>query len=233
MKNIKVKICGIKTKSAALVSAKCGADFLGFNFVPGSKRKITPNQASKITSSLASFRGSASDRGISNSKNERRDHSATLRMTPLMVGVFMNQSQADIKKVLLITKLNMLQFHGDETPKFCQSFGLPYIKAFGIGEKTVVSVISKQMRKYKAKYFLLDRPKQGRGESINLKKVSRFAAKFPIMLAGGLTPENVRAITSKAGKIKAVDVAGGVETKGEKDSKKILSLTQIVHPAIV
>jgi phosphoribosylanthranilate isomerase len=192
-----IKICGIKTKTAAVVSVKYGADFLGFNFVSSSKRKIIPIAAQKIIDSLPkSFR-------------------------PITVGVFMDQSRRSIKKVLSQMKLDMLQFHGQESSKFCQSFGLPYIKAFGVGKQTSVAGLTKAMKKYKAKYFLLDRPTQGRGRTIDLGKVKQLAQKFPIILAGGLTPENVHAMIIKAGQIKGVDVAGGVETNGKKNIKKI------------
>lgn len=192
-----VKICGIKIKSAAVASSKYGADFLGFNFVPSSKRKITAKVAKTIISSLP--------------KTNR----------PMTVGVFMDQPAGDIHRVLGKARLDMLQFHGQETPKFCQSFGLPYIKAFGIGRKMSIAKISNDMAEYKARHFLLDRPKQGRGKPIDLKKVSQLAEKFPIILAGGLTPKNVQRMIAKAGKIKGVDVAGGVEIGGRKDSGKI------------
>lgn len=197
-----VKICGIKTKAAALASVKYGADFLGFNFVPTSKRMVTPQAAHEIIKSLPKKR-------------------------PGTVGVFMDQAAPEVKKVLSITKLDILQFHGQENPQFCQSFGLPYIKAFGVGKNTLVKQLAKQMAKYKAKYFLLDRPTQGKGRAIDLHKVKQLAQRFPVILAGGLTPDNAQSMIARAGKIKGIDVAGGVETKGKKDLRKIKSFVSL------
>jgi phosphoribosylanthranilate isomerase len=76
------------------------------------------------------------------------------------------------------------------------------------------------MRKYSSSYFLLDREIQGRGKSLDLEKVKQLAVLFPLFLAGGLTSMNVRKVLSVIAPF-AVDVAGGVETKGMKDMKKI------------
>jgi|SRR3989344_5282440 len=192
-----VKICGIKTAGAAKAAMKYGADFLGFNFVPSSKRLVRASEVKKIISALP--------------KNNRR----------VCVGVFMNQTSKDIKTVLAEVRLNMLQFHGKENAKFCSQFGLPYIKAFGVGKKDTVASLSKKMAKYKAKYFLLDRKNRGRGEIVDLNKVRQLAKKFPVMLSGGLTPENVKSVISRSGHIVAVDVAGGVEKNGKKSSLMI------------
>src|SRR5262245_54583294 len=92
MIGIKIKICGIKTKQAALTATKAGADFLGFNFVPTSKRLIAPSEAQDIISSLRAKRSNPSK-------------------LPVMVGVFQNQPTSEIKKVLSMVKLDLLQFH--------------------------------------------------------------------------------------------------------------------------
>jgi len=194
---VKVKICGIKTKSAALIAAKYGADFLGFNFVPTSKRLISPITAQEIINSLPD--------------NNR----------PTTVGIFMNQNSSAIKKVLSKVKVDMLQFHGKETPEFCHKFATPFIKAFAVDSKTSVPYLSGEMKKYKADYFLLDRPQQGQGQPIDLKKVKELAQKFPVILAGGLNPKNVKTSIQKSSSIEGVDVAGGVETHTTKNPNKI------------
>lgn len=200
-----VKICGIKTKGAALAAAKTGAKFLGFNFVPTSKRLITPSSVQKIIGSLQ--------------KHGR----------PLCVGVFMDQPAIDVRTTMSKVKLDMLQFHGMESPRFCGQFGLPYIKAFSIGKNDTVVSLANKMKKYTAKYFMLDRQDRGKGVVIDLKKVSSLSKEFPILLAGGLTPDNVQKMVIKAGKIKGVDVAGGVEKKSIKSIKKIKNF---IHNAI-
>ncbi|MEK7161340.1 MAG: phosphoribosylanthranilate isomerase [Patescibacteria group bacterium] len=194
---IKVKICGIKSREAAKASIKFGADFLGFNFVPTSKRFVSPALANKIIASLP------------------RDNKI------VTVGVFMNQSTKEISDILSKVKLDLIQFHGNESPKFCENFSLPYIKAFGLGKNASVKKLTQQISKYKAKYFLLDRPKQGKGQAIDLKKVGYLAKQFPIILAGALMPENVQSSITQAGKIVGVDVAGGVEINGGKNLDKI------------
>jgi phosphoribosylanthranilate isomerase len=194
---ILVKICGIKTIAAVKTASKAGADFLGLNFVPGSSRFISISQAKKIINALPE-------------KNR-----------PLTVGVFMNQDSKQVKKIISQVKLERLQFHGKESSNFCESFGLPYIKTFGVGKKTPINRLARQMAKYKAEYFLLDRPKQGRGNLIDLIKVKKLAENFPVILAGGLTPKNVKSSIAKAGRISGVDVAGGVEMRGGKDARKV------------
>ncbi len=194
---IKVKICGIKSVADARASVKFGADFLGFNFVPSSPRFIAPVLAQKIIDSLP--------------------RSGKI----VKVGVFMNQSAPAVNQVLALVKLDLIQFHGSESPKFCASFGLPYIKVFTLNPKTSIKKLAGQMSKYQAKYFLLDRPQQGQGHTLDLKKVSILAKKFPIILAGGLNPENVSSTIAGAGEIVGVDVAGGVESKDKKSLKKI------------
>ncbi len=195
--SIKVKICGIKTLEAATVAVEHGADFLGFNFVLTSKRLISPISAQKIIRSLP--------------KESR----------PICVGVFMNQSFDDVKRILSKVQLNMLQFHGQESPKFCASFKLPYIKTFTLGKNTPLIQISKQMKQFKPDFFLLDRENQGKGLVIDLVKVRKLAKKFPIFLAGGLNPKNLKKVLPLVKGILGVDVAGGVETRGKKDFTKI------------
>jgi len=194
---ILIKICGIKNISSAQAATNAGADFLGLNFVSRSGRRISAARAKKIISVLP--------------KKNR----------PTIVGIFMDQDAKLIKSIISQVKLEMLQFHGQETPGFCESFGLPYIKTFGVGKETAVNQLAKQMAKYKTEYFLLDRPKQGKGNLIDLKKVKKLAENFSVILAGGLTPKNVKSSIAKAGHVSGVDVAGGVETGGKKDIRKI------------
>ena len=103
---IKVKICGITNLNDALHAAELGADALGFVFVEDSPRFIKPNDASKIIDRLPPFLSK--------------------------VGLFVNPSIDEVKQVINICHFDLIQFHGDESPSFCEQFNLPYIKAISV-----------------------------------------------------------------------------------------------------
>lgn len=193
---VKVKICGIKTSEAAQTAFDAGADFLGFNFVQDSKRYIEPAEAKKIIDKL-----------------------------PKMikkVGVFINDDINKINQLVGYLKLDFIQLHGSESPEYTASIGgVRKIKTFPLDADFGVGKTIKKMKTYKTDYFLLDREKQGEGELLNPAKVKKLTAVFPIILAGGLTAENVAGAV-KLTKPMVVDVAGGVETDGVKDTAKII-----------
>ncbi len=214
---MKVKICGIKTLSAAKAAAKAAADFLGLNFVPTSKRCISEETAKEI---IAELRGP-------------RPVARKVRFT----GVFQNQSIELVNGIADRLDLDFVQLHGDESPEYCARVNTPVIKAFSLESDFDAQAVMKEMEPYRrAHYFLLDRKKKGitereRGNTdastpnvdamLHFKKVATIAEEFSVMLAGGLTPENVREAVKASGRIDGVDVAGGVETNGEKDPQKI------------
>jgi len=192
---IKIKICGITNLDDALASADAGADALGFNFYRKSPRWIEPEKAAEIIAQLP----------------------------PLVmpVGIFVNEREEKIREIQQLTCLQAVQFHGDESPEFCQRFGARVIKAFQVKDKESL----KNMAHYHVGAFLLDSYRDGvRGGTgvtfdWHLAVVAKTFGK--VILAGGLTPENV----SEAVKLVqpyGVDVAGGVEKdKGIKDHAKI------------
>jgi len=182
---IKVKICGIRTKKAALATYKTGADFLGFNFIPSSPRYIDPVKALKIIPFV---------------KNKVK-----------IVGVFQDENLDYVNKVIQDLNLDFIQLHGQENDEYITKIKLPVIKSITVGNN---------INGTKAAYLLLDRKSRGKGEMVNLEKAKGFAAKFPIFYAGGLTPDNVAGIVRKVQPF-AVDVAGGIETDGVQDIKKI------------
>jgi|SRR3989344_536726 len=198
-----VKICGIKTLSAAKAATSAGADFLGLNFVPTSKRVITEQTAKEIIAGLGAKR-------------------------PKLVGVFQDQPLKFVNETAEALGLDFVQLHGDESPEYCSQIKTPIIKAFGLDSDFDVEAVAQELRRYKVSYYMLDR-KGREGDILNGEKVAKLAEKFPIILAGGLTPENVCAAVSASGPIKAVDVAGGVETNGEKDSQKVQKFIEIVR----
>lgn len=196
MARTRIKICGITRLEDAQAAVAAGADALGFVFYPPSPRAIAVDDAAAIIRQLP----------------------------PLVttVGLFVNESAEVIRQTLQQTQLDLLQFHGDETPEFCDSFHRPWVKALRM--KPGLDLPSELARFDKARAVLLDayRPgvPGGTGEAFDWDRIPAEVA-GKIILAGGLTPANVRsAVTSVAPY--AVDVSGGVEAaKGLKDSQKI------------
>jgi phosphoribosylanthranilate isomerase len=192
---IKIKICGITNLEDALAAAAAGADALGFNFYKKSPRCIEPSKAAEIIEQLPPF------------------------IVP--VGVFVNEREDKLREILASTGIQAVQFHGDESPEFCQRFGGRVIKAFQVKDKESL----KNMAHYRVGAFLLDSYKDGvRGGTgvtfdWHLAVVAKTFGK--VILAGGLTPENV-AEAVKLVQPYGVDVAGGVEKeKGIKDHAKL------------
>lgn len=182
---IQVKICGIRDLKTAKAAIKIGADFLGFNFVPSSKRYISPADALGI---IASIHG-----------------------TVKIVGVFQNAPVVEVNKIASGLNLDFVQLHGKEKNEYITKINIPVIKFITLNEKP---------EKIKAKYFLLDRTVRGKGQMVDLKKANQIAVNFPLFYAGGLTPDNVSSIVKQV-KPFAVDAAGGIETNGYQDIKKI------------
>jgi len=200
---IKVKICGIKTYGEAQAAFKAGADFLGFNFVPTSKRYINQFKAKAIIDKLC--------------------------RSAKIVGVFQNERIGRVRELINLLQLDFVQLHGDESPEYISSIrGAGVIKTISLPADFDVEETIERMRKYKAHYFLLDRKRQGRGELLNPAKVRELTSVFPVILGGGLTAENVVGIIQIANP-HAVDVAGGVETAGVKDKEKIIQFIKIVR----
>ncbi|NTW05734.1 MAG: phosphoribosylanthranilate isomerase [Peptococcaceae bacterium] len=189
---IKVKICGIKDSEGANKAVIGGADALGFVFAP-SKRKINPNAARDIILQLPPF--------ISK------------------VGVFVNSGFDEIITTIELTGIDTVQLHGEESPEFCKQLRerVKVIKSFpGDGNLNLVD-------KYTADAYLLDTMTKeipgGSGKAFDWELAADFS-KGPLILAGGLNPENIiDALTIT--RPYAVDVSSGVETEDEKDFNKI------------
>jgi phosphoribosylanthranilate isomerase len=190
-----VKICGITNVEDALAAVEFGADALGFNFYAKSPRRVAPEKAAKILEEIPP--------------------------SILRVGVFVNESEQKVKDVSVALELNYLQFHGDETPSYCEQFATPYWKAFRLKDAKTLDL----MKKYKCDYYLVDtfiaQAYGGTGVTGNWE-LAREAKKIgKIILAGGLTPENV-VDALRTVKPDGVDVASGVEEKpGRKDAAKL------------
>ncbi|MBI4038555.1 phosphoribosylanthranilate isomerase [Candidatus Daviesbacteria bacterium] len=182
---VKVKICGIRNIEAAKVATEAGADFLGFNFVPSSKRYINPAIALEIINSV--------------------------RDKVKVVGVFQNAKNTEVNKIALDLKLDFVQLHGNENNEYINKVGTPVINFITLDD---------QPEKFRVDYFLLDRPKRGKGNIVDLEKAKKLTANSPLFFAGGLTPDNVLMVVKQV-KPFAVDVAGGIETDGHQDLEKI------------
>jgi phosphoribosylanthranilate isomerase len=140
----------------------------------------------------------------------------------LKVGVFVNQPLKEVQEIAEICNLDFVQLHGEETPAYCHLVGRPVIKAFRVG----LDFTLEKSKEYQVDWLLLDSftPGQygGTGMTFDWQSMQEIAHQIhrPVMIAGGLTPENVGAaiaVLSPGG----IDVSGGVETDGKKDIEKI------------
>jgi len=190
-----VKICGITNLDDALFASEAGADALGFVFYKKSPRHIEPEKARDIIKRLPPF--------------------------VTTVGVFADQTEAEIKGIISETDIDIVQLHGEEPPEFCEGLNKRVIKAIRVrGMENLTEV-----KRYKACALLLDtydrNLKGGTGKIFNWE-IAREAKVFnKIIIAGGLTPDNV-ADAIKVVQPYAVDVSSGVEKqKGLKDHLKV------------
>ena len=191
---VMVKICGIRSDMAAKTAIFAGAKFLGFNFVPGSKRKVSPEIAKQIVDQI---RGQVK-----------------------IVGVFQNQSIEEVNKIAEFLDLDYVQLHGDEDEDFIKEMTRPVIKVLQLEVDFDITQVLKEINKINAEYFLLDREKQGKGKMLNPKHLSIIAKEKKIFVAGGLTPDNVVEVVRGVRPF-GVDVAGGIETGRVEDTEKI------------
>ena len=205
--SVTVKICGITSEADALAAAEAGVDAIGLMFYEGSPRHVTLEQAKAI--------------------------SAALPPHVMRVGVFVNAEEAFVHQALTECMLNILQFHGDETPEECSRYPVMTLKAFRVqGEETLA-----QLEAYPSAGYLLDAYVKdalgGTGATFNWDLAVR-AQEFgkPIFLAGGLTPENVAEAVRKVQPF-GVDVSSGVEIEpGRKDAQQIRTVVAAAKGAL-
>jgi len=203
----KIKICGITNLGDALLAVDLGADALGFIFYPESKRHITVQKAADICNVLPPF--------VSK------------------VGVFVDELEYEIEKALSECLLTGLQFHGDEPPGFCQKFPAKSIKAIRVKDETSLTAA----QEYNVDAILLDTytdsERGGTGKIFDwtLAKKAQELLAPPIILSGGLNPENVAEAIRQVQPY-AVDVASGVEREpGKKDSEKLRRFFEVCKRA--
>jgi phosphoribosylanthranilate isomerase len=200
----RVKICGIREPAHARIAAEAGADAIGLVFHPQSPRYVTPAQAAAVVASLPPFVAA--------------------------VGLFVDHDEAEVREILAAVPLDLLQFHGDQPPEFCERFGRPYVRAVPMGQG--VDLIEYAGRFRRAKALLLDAhvagERGGTGRGFDWTLIPRELP-IPIILSGGLDVENVARAVREV-KPWAVDVSSGVETgRGSKDPDKIVEFIRSVQ----
>jgi phosphoribosylanthranilate isomerase len=200
-----VKICGIKTLNDTLAAIESGADYLGFNFYAKSVRFIEKETCAGIVSVL------------------KKEHPGVK-----LVGVFVNSSVDEIKAIMDDCSLDLAQLHGDETPEMLSALDGKAFKAFrgvpvevnGFGRDGSPAILVDAA--VKGSYG-------GTGATADWSAAAKLAQRYPLLLAGGLTPENVANAVVQVNPW-GVDVASGVEsTPGEKDAAKMKSFIDAVR----
>ena len=204
MSAVRSKICGITRIEDALAAVEAGADAIGLVFYAKSPRAVNVQQARAIIAALPPF--------------------------VTTVGLFVNASRCELGEILDAVPLDLLQFHGDETPADCEGYHRPWIKALRV---KVGDDIAASCKAYAgASGILLDTYVEGvpggTGEAFDWSLVPKDLSK-PIILAGGLSATNVAQAIAQVHPY-AVDVSGGVEqSKGIKDHAKIRAFIQAVR----
>ena len=191
----RVKFCGFTHQDDVAQAVALGADALGFVFYGPSSRYVSPEHAQTLTRSVPAF--------------------------VTRVGLFVNEEAETVQRIFEIARLNLIQYHGEESPEFCDAIGLPYIKAFRV--RKGMDLRTEMDRYPNASGFLLDAYVKGQpggtGERFDWELIPQSHA--PIILAGGLTPDNAKDAIDQVAPW-ALDVSGGIESKpGRKDPDKM------------
>lgn len=211
-----VKICGLSEVEHALVAAQAGADYIGMVFRYG-QRQVSTEKALQIVETVR-----------------------TLKSHPVIVGVFVNQPANDVNRIASLCHLDRVQFSGDEDWDYCRDIERPMIRAVHISlDATAREVLTDieagyQLFSQDRLICLLDTSVRGvpggTGETFNWQLAKEVCARFPVMVAGGLTPLNVGELV-RAAHPRGVDVSSGVESGGKKDPVKIRAFIEAVRKA--
>ena len=203
----KVKICGITSAEDAAASVEAGADALGFIFYRKSPRYIQPSLARQIITSLP----------------------------PLVaaVGVFVDEEQQVVRNLMDDCGLALAQLHGHESAAYCQELGRPVLKALRVKDRSSFLALAEFQGRVGVRGFVLDafsdQAYGGTGQVIDWQLAAEVARAAHILLAGGLTPDNV-AKAIQLGQPYGVDVSSGVEREpGKKDHEKVRAFIRAVR----
>jgi len=200
---MRVKICGITNLEDALIAADLGADALGFIFAKGSQRKITADKVMNIIDKLPPF--------------------------IVSVGVFVDSPIEEILSIIEQTGIQCIQLHGNESPSEYSKINIPVIKAFRVDDNFQVNAI----QQFPASAYLLDTFVKGRaggtGKTFDWNIAAAAKAYGRIILAGGLTSENISDAIKK-GEPYGVDISSSIESApGKKDKGKLQQLFAAIH----
>lgn len=211
-----VKICGLKTPEHIDVAVEAGADMLGFIFYEPSHRYVPPGQVAALLEASQSYTQPAQG-----------------QVLPDLVGVFVNKEAGYINDVVEQAGLHYVQLHGTESPEFCRQIKRPVIKALPLKETTDRELL----RQYTSVIWrlLLDTPTPGwggTGLTSDWDLARQVAHEHKILLAGGLTPENVAQAIERVHPW-GVDVSSGVETAKQKDVAKIRAFIERVRQSVI
>ncbi|WP_080887605.1 phosphoribosylanthranilate isomerase [Nitrospira japonica] len=205
----RIKICGITNEEDAAAALLAGADALGFVFYRKSPRWIDPTVAGRIISSLPPFVAA--------------------------VGVFVNEEVKVVRDLMDGCGLALAQLHGDETAAYCLELARPAVKALRIKDRGSFLALAEFQGRAGIRGFLLDAYAEdaygGTGRTVDWALAAEAARSASVLLAGGLTPENV-AEAIRAVRPYGVDVSSGVEsTPGKKDAEKVRRFIQSAREA--
>ena len=206
-RDVKVKVCGITNAKDALAAVEAGADALGFIFYEKSPRYVVPAVAAAIIAELPPL------------------------VTP--VGVFVNEGVATVRSIMDSCGIAMAQLHGDEPASYCRELSRPAMKALRLKDRGSLLALAECKGRGGVRGFVLDTFSEvaygGTGQIADWNLAAEVAKTTPILLAGGLTPENVMEAI-RAVRPYGVDVSSGVESvPGKKDHTKMRAFLEAVR----
>lgn len=209
---IHVKICGIRTLDDALAAAAAGADMLGFNFYPASPRYVEPARCAHLVAELRE-----------------------LATGVTLVGVFVNADPAEVRRILALCGLDQAQLSGDEPPEHIAALGGRAFKAIRPAKLAAARLAAARYNRRTPPALLIDAAAGGAfggsGQPADWTIAAALAARMPVLLAGGLKPENVAAAVT-AVQPWGVDVASGVEwAPGCKDAARMAAFVRAARGA--
>ena len=212
----KIKICGLTSEVEAIAATEAGADLLGLVFAK-SQRRVSPESARRIIEVVR--------------KLEQR---------PVAVGVFVNLAAVEVNNITRYCGIDMVQLSGDESWSYCQEIKLPIIKVIHIETGHKASQVLHEIRKgYKVglerePLWLLDTRTDdtygGTGKVFDWKLALEVSVKYPVIIAGGLSLQNITSLIKEVNPW-GIDVSSGVESGGRKDINKIRSFIATVRRA--
>jgi phosphoribosylanthranilate isomerase len=209
-----IKVCGLTSAGAAVSVAGLGADIIGLVLAP-SRRRISTEQAAAIVKELK-----------------------RLPSRPAIAGVFVNEPVEDVNRIAGYCGLDMVQLSGNESWDYCRALELPFIKVIHVSAASTSTQVVKDLEAgYKTGYgqpfiCLLDCNTDGSyggsGHNFDWDIAKQACSRFPVMVAGGLSPSNVRRLIRRANP-SGVDVSSGVESGGMKDMNKVHEFVRAVR----